>query len=96
MHRESIAAPGDRQRARSALAYGRELGARRTAVAALLQATSLPFLVAAAQIGVELGTIDATTAAALVGAGILSVLVFPFLSLTLLRGGASRPEEAGG
>jgi Kef-type K+ transport system membrane component KefB len=68
-----------------ALVYHRLLGARRTAVAALLQATSLPFLVAAAQIGVDLGTIDGTTAAALVGAGILSVLVFPFLSLTLLR-----------
>ncbi len=79
-----------------ALLYRRELGARRTVVAALLQATSLPFLVAAAQIGVELGTIDGTTAAALVGAGILSVLVFPFLSLTMLRGGASRTEEAGG
>lgn len=54
-------------------------------VAALLQATSLPFIVAATQIGLELGTIDAETGAALVGAGILSVLLFPLGALTLLR-----------
>ena len=56
-------------------------------VAALLQATSLPFIVAATQIGIELGTIDATTGSALVGAGILSVLFFPLIALTVLRGG---------
>ena len=59
-------------------------------VAALLQATSLPFIVAATQIGIELGTIDATTGSALVGAGILSVLFFPLIALTVLRGGQPR------
>ena len=68
-----------------ALLYRRDIGNRRSTVAALLQATSLPFIVAATQIGLELGTIDAETGAALVGAGILSVLVFPLGALTFLR-----------
>ncbi len=68
-----------------AFLYRSEIGSRRSTVAALLQATSLPFIVAATQIGLELGTIDAQTAAALVGAGILSVLLFPLGALTLLR-----------
>ena len=73
-----------------ALLYRSDLGGRRTVVAALLQATSLPFIVAATQIGIELGTIDATTGSALVGAGILSVLFFPLIALTVLRGGQPR------
>ena len=68
-----------------ALLYRRDIGNGRSTVAALLQATSLPFIVAATQIGLELGTIDAETGAALVGAGILSVLLFPLGALTLLR-----------
>ena len=52
---------------------------------ALLQATSLPFIVAATQIGLELGKLNEATAAALVGAGILSVLLFPLLAVVLLR-----------
>ena len=68
-----------------ALLYRRDLGGRRTLVAALLQATSLPFIVAATQIGQNLGTIDAATGAALVGAGIFSVLLFPLGALTALR-----------
>ena len=59
--------------------------ATETLVAGLLQATSLPFLVAATAIGSELGLIDAGEAAALVGAGLLSVLVFPAAGLALLR-----------
>lgn len=61
------------------------LDARRTAAAALLQATSLPFIVTATAIGTELGMLDAATAAALVGAGLLSVLVFPLAAVALLR-----------
>ena len=59
----------------------------------LLQATSLPFIVTATQIGVALGKLSSVTAAALVCAGLLSVLIFPLLALTLLRGG--KPEPAG-
>jgi Kef-type K+ transport system membrane component KefB len=69
-----------------ALLYRRLLDGRRTLVAGILQATSLPFIVAATAIGLELGLLDAAESAALVGAGLLSVLVFPLLGVTLLRG----------
>lgn len=72
-----------------ALLYLSVLGARRTVVAALLQATSLPFIVAATMIGIELGRLDAATGAALIAAGLLSVLVFPLAALTVARGGTS-------
>jgi Kef-type K+ transport system membrane component KefB len=76
-----------------ALVYRPAIGGRRTAVAALLQSTSLPFIVAATAIGVELGLLDGAQGAALVGAGLLSVLLFPAVGLSLLRGGdaASAP-----
>ncbi len=60
-------------------------GPRRTVAAGLLQATSLPFIVAATAIGVGLGEIAPATAAALVAAGLLSVLLFPLIAITLLR-----------
>ncbi|MEV6266025.1 cation:proton antiporter [Kribbella sp. NPDC051936] len=63
----------------------RTLGPRSTAAAALLQATSLPFIVTATQIGVATGLMSPVTAAALVCAGLLSVLVFPAVALVLLR-----------
>jgi Kef-type K+ transport system membrane component KefB len=69
-----------------ALLYRRLLDGRRTLVAGILQATSLPFIVAATAIGLELGLLDAAESAALIGAGLLSVLIFPLLGLTLLRG----------
>ena len=68
-----------------ALLYRQVLDARRTAVAGILQATSLPFIVAASAIVLELGLIDAAESAALIGAGLLSVLVFPVAGLALLR-----------
>jgi Kef-type K+ transport system membrane component KefB len=68
-----------------ALAYRRVLDGRRTAVAALMQATSLPFIVAATAIGMDLGLIDAAGSAALIGAGLLSVLLFPLAGLVALR-----------
>ena len=51
--------------------YRSRLGTRRAAIAGLMQATSLPFIVASTAIGLELGLIDAAGAAALVGAGLL-------------------------
>ena len=68
-----------------ALLYRPVLGTRRTIAAGLMQATSLPFIVAATAIGLELELIDAAESAALVGAGLLSVLLFPLVSLALLR-----------
>ena len=68
-----------------ALLYRRTLGTRRAAIAGLMQATSLPFIVAATAIGADLGLIDAAESAALIGAGLLSVLLFPLSGLVLLR-----------
>ena len=58
---------------------------RQTIVAGLLQATSLPFIVASTQIGLTLNLLSPATAAGLVAAGLLSVVAFPLLGLTLLR-----------
>jgi Kef-type K+ transport system membrane component KefB len=68
-----------------ALLYRRLLDRRELLVAGLLQATSLPFLVATTAIGRELGLVGAGEAAALVGAGLLSVLLFPAAGLALLQ-----------
>jgi Kef-type K+ transport system membrane component KefB len=81
-----------------ALLYRGVLDGRRTLVAGILQATSLPFIVAATAIGLELGLLDAAESAALIGAGLLSVLIFPLLGLTLLRScnaGAARRTTPG-
>ncbi len=51
----------------------------------LLQATSLSIPVVAGQIGVELGLIRPENYVALVAAGLLSVIIFPLVALTLLR-----------
>jgi Kef-type K+ transport system membrane component KefB len=68
-----------------AVLYRGRLGTGRAAIAGLMQATSLPFIVASTAIGLELGLIDAAGAAALIGAGLLSVLLFPLIALTTLR-----------
>jgi Kef-type K+ transport system membrane component KefB len=73
-----------------ALLYRGFVGPRRTAVAALLQSTSLPFIVAATTIGQELGLLDAAQSAALIAAGLLSVLIFPVTGLALLGKGEAR------
>jgi Kef-type K+ transport system membrane component KefB len=51
----------------------------------LLQATSLPLIVAATTIGVQLHAIVPANGAALVAAGLLSVVIFPVMALPLLR-----------
>ena len=52
----------------------------------LLQATSLSIPVVAGQIGVDLDLIRPENYVALVAAGLLSVIVFPLVALTLMRG----------
>jgi len=69
-----------------AILYRRRLDTRHTAIAGLLQATSLTFIVAATQIGEQLQLISSATSAALVAAGLLSVIIYPLIALTLLRG----------
>jgi Kef-type K+ transport system membrane component KefB len=68
-----------------ALAYRGVLERDRIAIAGVLQATSLPFIVAASAIGVEMGLMGSAESSALIAAGLLSVLVFPLTGLTLLR-----------
>jgi Kef-type K+ transport system membrane component KefB len=68
-----------------AVIYRRFLGAERATIAGVLQATSLPFIVAATAIGQELGVIDSAESSALIAAGLLSVLIFPLSGLILLR-----------
>ena len=53
--------------------------------AGLLQATSLPFIVTASMIGVDIGALTAATASAFVAAGLVSAVLFPVISLSLLR-----------
>jgi Kef-type K+ transport system membrane component KefB len=77
------------------LLYRRPAGsARRARIAALLQSTSLPFIIAATAVGTDLGVLSAGTAAALVAAGLLSVLLFPLIALTLLQRGEPATSQA--
>ena len=75
-----------------ALLYARLFDRAGVVAAGLLQATSLPFIVTATQIGVALGKISSVTAAALICAGLLSVLIFPLIALGLLRQGEPAPD----
>jgi Kef-type K+ transport system membrane component KefB len=67
-----------------ALLYASSLSRRESIAAGLLQASSLPFIVAATQIGLAVGAVTAANAAALVAAGLVSVLVYPVVALQLL------------
>ena len=67
-----------------ALLYRSTLTGRETIAAGLLQASSLPFIVAATQIGLAVGAVTAANAAALVAAGLVSVLVYPVIALQIL------------
>jgi Kef-type K+ transport system membrane component KefB len=66
------------------LIFRHELPRAQLTAGSLLQATSLPFLLTVAQIGTAIGLLQRTTAAALIAAGIVSVLIFPPLALRLL------------
>jgi Kef-type K+ transport system membrane component KefB len=72
-------------RALPAFVYKPLVGTRSAVAAGLLQATSLPFIVAATQIGIALDVVTPATAAAFVAAGLLSALIFPTTALSLLR-----------
>lgn len=78
------------------LFYRRELPTRGRVQLMLLTATTLPLLVALAHIGLESGTMLPENAAALVGAGVLSVIVFPPVAVGLGRSGARPFVQAPG
>jgi Kef-type K+ transport system membrane component KefB len=68
-----------------ALLLKREIGRGSVIPAALLQATSLSFIVVGTQIGVTTGELRPINAASMIAAGMLSVLIFPALALVGLR-----------
>jgi Kef-type K+ transport system membrane component KefB len=74
------------------IGYHRIVGARSSVAAGLLQATSLPLIVTATQIGVATNAITKANAAAFVAAGLLSALTFPVLALRLLRAEPEQPD----
>ncbi|MER5353043.1 cation:proton antiporter [Kitasatospora sp. NPDC002551] len=71
------------------------LGRRDRAALGLYGATALPLVVVITTIEVDAGHLSSSTAAALVGAGMLSVLLFP-LSAQRLRGDVRPPAAVGG
>jgi Kef-type K+ transport system membrane component KefB len=72
-------------RGAAALMWLRELGPRRTASLALFAATGLPLIVAIVGIGSERGDISDSVGASLIGAGMISVLVYPLVGMRLVR-----------
>jgi Kef-type K+ transport system membrane component KefB len=68
--------------------YRNALNRRQRVEMTLLTATSLPLLVALAEIGLSDGTMLPANAAALVGAGALSVLIYPTLAVFIHRRGS--------
>jgi Kef-type K+ transport system membrane component KefB len=76
-----------------ALLYRRLVDSRRAAIAGILQATSLPFIVAAAAIGMDLDLLSQAEGAALIAAGLLSVMIFPAAGLVLLKRAGMTPGE---
>jgi Kef-type K+ transport system membrane component KefB len=69
----------------SLVIYRHDLAMRERVQMMLLTATALPLLVALAAIGLDTGHMLPENAAALVGAGVLSVIVFPGLAVALNR-----------
>ncbi|GAB3201719.1 cation:proton antiporter [Geodermatophilus arenarius] len=79
------------------LVYRRVLPLRQRAQTALVSATALPVLVALTEIGLRSGHMLPENAAALVGAGVVTVLLFPALAVALdRRPAAPAPVPAAG
>ncbi|OLT47893.1 cation:proton antiporter [Cellulosimicrobium sp. CUA-896] len=71
--------------------FRRELPRTERVQAALYSTTTLPLLVALTQIAVDDGSMPSDVGAAIVGAGVLSVVTFPLVASRL--GGRGRPSE---
>jgi len=76
-------------RGAAALIWLRTLGSRATASLALFAATGLPLIVAIVGIGTQRGAISHSVGASLVGAGMVSVLVYPLLAMKIAGRSAS-------
>ena len=76
--------------------YRSELASSRERLAlAFFSATGLPLIVVISHLGVEAGQMRANTAAALVGAGMLSVVLFPIIAKSLLADDVAAPAAPG-
>ena len=69
----------------SLLIYRHDLSPRERVEMTFITATSLPLLIALAEIGEQDGVMLPATAAALVGAGVLSVLIYPLIAVGLYK-----------
>jgi Kef-type K+ transport system membrane component KefB len=74
------------------LLYRRVLRARQRAALAFYSATELPLVVAITTIAIEVGEMETSTAAGLVGAAMLSTLIFPFVALALQKRAVAEGE----
>ncbi len=75
------------------LLYRNVFGARDRAALAFYSATELPLVVAITTIAVEVGKMKSSTAAGLVGAAMLSTLIFPFVGLALRKRSKDEASE---
>jgi Kef-type K+ transport system membrane component KefB len=75
----------------SLLVYRRALPLRQRVEMTFITATTMPLLIALAAIGLSTGVMLPANAAALVGAGVLSVLVYPLIAIALARRGRTVP-----
>ena len=78
------------------LLYRGVLGARDRAALAFYSATELPLVVAITTIAVDAGHMRTSTAAGLVGAAMLSTLVYPFVGLALRKEAESEEADEAG
>jgi Kef-type K+ transport system membrane component KefB len=78
----------------SLLVYRRVLSARQRVEMTFITATTLPLLIALADIGQQDGVMLPSTSAALVGAGVLSVLIYPLIAVGLHRSAPLTPADA--
>jgi len=79
----------------SLLVYRRALAPMQRVEMTFITATSLPLLIALATIGEQDGVMLPATAASMIGAGVLSVLVFPLIAVQLHRRTALTPADVG-
>jgi Kef-type K+ transport system membrane component KefB len=79
----------------SLLVYRRAFGVRQRVEITFITATSLPLLIALAEIGQQDGVMLPATSAALIGAGVLSVLVYPLVAVAVHRAAPLTPLDAG-
>ena len=77
----------------SLLIYRHDLNPRERVEMTFITATSLPLLIALAEIGEQDGVMLPATAAALVGAGVLSVLIYPLIAVGLFKSRVKTPVQ---